>query len=152
MKAIAKAAVATGLSVALGACSTLSRISSPTRGTELHLKDRVVTLPAAVKLKGTSFGNYEFKAVDPGHEPFYGILPLAFKGGHLAVDIIFFAPATLFNLRGAFPFYDIDVENGLIRYKESREDPWREYRPKTIEHDRARDYFERGVENDDGGG
>ncbi|MGA8277425.1 MAG: hypothetical protein WB784_04440 [Rhodanobacteraceae bacterium] len=152
MKTTMKGACALCIAVLLCACSTMSRISSPKPGTQLHLKDRVVELPADVKLKGTSFGNYEFKAVEAGHEPFYGILPLAFKGGHLAVDIIFFAPATLFNLRGAFPFYDIDVENGLIRYKESRDESWREYRPKTVEQDRARDYFERGVENGGAGG
>ncbi len=41
-------------------------------------------------MRGTSFGNYEFKAVDNGVDPFYGILLLNFKGDHLAAAIIFF--------------------------------------------------------------
>lgn len=68
----------------------------------------------------------------------YGILPLAFKGGHLALDILFFAPATMFNLRGAFPFYQVDVADGVIRYKDSRDAPWMEYHPKSEEIARAR--------------
>ena len=120
----------------------MSAISSPTPGTQLSLKDKTVSLPASENLRGTSFGNYEFKAVDPGHDPFFGILPLQFKGGHLAVDILLFAPATMFNLRGAFPFYEIDIEHGVIRYKESRQDAWTEYRPKVEESERARSYFD----------
>ena len=130
------------LATALGACSTMSTISSPTPGTRLSLKDATtLTLPASKDLRGTSFGNYEFEAVATGHDPFFGILPLQFKGGHLALDIIFFAPATMFNLRGAFPFYEIDVEHGLIRYKSEKNAAWTDYRPTIEETDRAREYF-----------
>lgn len=140
--AILKTAGTLCLAAALGACSTVSTISSPTAGTRLLLQDRTLTLPARQNLRGTSFGNYEFEAVDAGHDPFFGILPLQFKGGHLALDIIFFAPATFFNLRSAFPFYEIDVEHGIIRYKASKESAWAEYRPNIEEIDRARSYFD----------
>ena len=140
------------LATALGACSTMSTISSPTPGTRLSLKDATtLTLPASKDLRGTSFGNYEFEAVDAGHDPFFGILPLQFKGGHLALDIIFFAPATMFNLRGAFPFYEIDVEQGVIRYKASKEAAWSEYRPNIEEIDRARAYFDDAAARPSGG-
>lgn len=98
-------------------------------------------VPSTVTLKDTSFGNYEFKAVAPGSDPFYGILPLRFHGGRLAMDILFFAPATMFNLRGVFPFYDLDVEKGVIRYKMKGNDPWTEYRPTAPERERARQLY-----------
>lgn len=73
----------------LAACSSITTITSPHPGTTVAVREKHLTLPASEKLKGTSFGNYEFKAIETGFEPFYGILPLSFKGGHLAVDIIF---------------------------------------------------------------
>jgi len=127
--------------VAVSACSTMSTISSPQAGTVVSIEDKQLTLPAQEKLKGTSFGNYEFKAVQGDAPPFYGILPMKFKGGHLAVDIIFFAPAAFFNLRDAFPFYEIDVEKGVIRYRQRASDNWSEYRPKPEEAARAQNYF-----------
>jgi len=124
------------------ACSTMTTISSRKDGTTLLLKDRTVQLPYQDKMKGTSFGNYAFKAVDSGADPFYGVLPLKFKGGNLAADIIFFAPAAFFNLREVFPFYDIDVANGVIRYRTVRSEAWIEYKPKPEEIANARSFFE----------
>ncbi len=125
----------------LAACSSITTITSPHPGTTVAVREKHLTLPASEKLKGTSFGNYEFKAIETGFEPFYGILPLSFKGGHLAVDIIFFAPAAFFNLREVFPFYQIDVEKNVIRYRKTEQDEWQEYHPKAEESARARVYF-----------
>ena len=126
---------------ALVACSRMSSFESPQSGTRLMIKDDAMTLPASRDLRGTSFGNYEFEASQADADPFYGILPLKFKGGHLAADIILFAPAAFFNLRSVFPFYEIDVAAGVIRYKEKRSDAWTEYRPKPEEAQRAREFF-----------
>ena len=129
-----KRAIVLAAAVLLSACSSLTTISSPKEGTTLLLKDKTVKLPYHESMKGTSFGNYVFKAVDAGGaEPLYGVLPLRFKGGHLAVDIIFFAPAAFFNLREVFPFYEIDVADGVIRYKNTPNEGWTEYRPKPEE-------------------
>ena len=141
MKPWSLACLAATLSLALTACSSMSSISSNQSGTRLMIKEKSVSLPARESIRGTSFGNYEFEARTDDAEPFHGILPLKFKGGHLALDILFFAPATFFNLRAAFPFYEIDVANGVIRYKNKREDAWVEYRPKPEEAARARDYY-----------
>ena len=135
-----------GLAVAMAvaamcACSSMSTISSKQAGTALTLQDKKFDLPSQQNLKGTSFGNYEFKAVSADAPPFYGILPMKFKGGHLAVDIILFAPAAFFNLREAFPFYEIDVKDGVIRYKLKSTDVWTEYKPKPEETARAQNYF-----------
>jgi hypothetical protein len=125
----------------IGACSTLSTISSTQSGTVVSIRDKNLDLPASQNLKGTSFGNYEFKAVDKDAPPFFGILPLKFKGGHLAVDIILFAPAAFFNLREVFPYYEIDTMDGVIRYKNKVTDVWTEYKPKPEESARAQNYF-----------
>ena len=126
----------------VSACSSMTTISSPRVGTTLSLKENAVNLPITQKMKGTSFGNYQFKAVDDGSEPFYGILPLRFKGGHLAADIILFAPAAFFNLREVFPYYEIDVSQGVIRYKNTSTEGWTEYKPKAEESAHARAFFE----------
>jgi hypothetical protein len=83
-----------------------------------------------------------FKATDAGAEPLYGILPLRFKGKHLAADIILFAPAAFFNLREVFPFYEVDVSQGVIRYKNTQNEGWTEYKPKPEETARAKSFFE----------
>lgn len=132
-----------GLLMVLSACTTMSSISSPQSGTTLMLREKTLSLPARQELRGTSFGNYEFQASDGGNAPtLYGILPLAFKGGHLAADIILFAPGMFFNLRSAFPFYEIDVKRGVIRYKLNQDDTWIEYTPKPEEIARAKSYFD----------
>ncbi|HST28553.1 MAG TPA: hypothetical protein VLK26_09335 [Rudaea sp.] len=128
----------------LAACSSMSTITAHDPGTRLLVKGKTVDLPVTQSMKGTSFGNYEFKATN-GDNAFYGILPLKFKGGHLAADIILFAPAAFFNLRQAFAFYEIDVKDGVIRYKEKAGDPWTEYTPKAEEAAHARNFYEGGA-------
>lgn len=89
----------------------------------------------------TSFGQYKFKAEKEGVEPMYGLIPLKFNGGYLAVDILFFAPAMFFNLREVFPYYQFDIENNEIRYKKKKSDEWTIYKPKAEEVEHAKRYF-----------
>ncbi len=91
--------------------------------------------------KTTSFGQYEFKAEAEGYEPMYGLMPLKFNGGYLVADILFFAPALFFNLREVFPFYELDLENKVIKYKLKESDEWTSYKPKQVEVERAIYYF-----------
>lgn len=143
MHTATRTAVSLCLLTAVAGCSTMSSISATTPTTQLSMKNQgAVSVPAQVKIRGTSFGNYEFKAVDAGQQPLYGILPLQMKGGHMAMDILFFGPGMFFNLRGAFPFYQIDVANRLIRYKRARNANWLVYRPTAAEVARARGYFD----------
>ena len=125
----------------LAACASTTSITSPEPDSVLSLREVRLELPAQHRLRGTTFGNYEFKAQAPGQAPFYGVLPLNFKGAYLAADILFFAPATFFNLRGAFPFYEIDVSKQVVRFKRKAADPWTEIQPKQAEEERARNYF-----------
>lgn len=135
------------LGTVVAGCSSMSTITSPQAGTHLMVKEKTMNLPSTQKLKGTSFGNYEFAATNESNPTMYGILPLKFKGKHLAADIILFAPATMFNLRAAFPFYDIDLDRGIVRYKERKEENWSEYKPKPEEVSRARSFFEQREKN-----
>jgi len=131
-----------GAVLLLSACTTVSTISSTREGTVVALRDKTVAAPGQQALKSTSFTNFEFKAVDPDNDkPFYGVLPLEFRGGHLAADIILFAPGMFLNLRTAYPFYEFDVSKGVVRYKSEAAESWTEYRPTEAEIVRAEGYF-----------
>jgi len=131
-----------GAVLLLSACTSMATLSSAHEGTVVSLREKQVSLPAKQPLKSTSFTNFEFRAVDSGYEqPFYGVLPLQFRGGHLALDILFFAPGAFLNLRTAFPYYQFDVVNQVVRYKVNESDPWTEYRPTPAEIARAEAYF-----------
>jgi hypothetical protein len=141
MKKLQRLLVA-GAILLLSACTTVSSISSAREGTVVSLREMTVNAPGKQALKSTSFTNFEFRAVDPGSErPFYGVLPLEFRGGHLAADIILFAPGMFVNLRTAFRFYEFDVSNGVVRYKSKEAGSWTEYRPTPAEVARAEAYF-----------
>ena len=130
-----------GAVLLLSACTTVATLSSTHEGTVVALRDKTVATPGQQALKSTSFTNFEFKAVDPGNDkPLYGVLPLQFRGGHLAADIVLFAPGMFLNLRTAFRFYEFDVSNGVVRYK-GEDGPWMEYRPTAAEIERAQNYF-----------
>lgn len=135
---------ASSLLIALvAACAATTTLHSAQPDVLLSVRDKdFKTLPATESFSTTSFGNYEFRAEQAGHDPFYGILPLKFNGGYLALDILFFAPAAFFNLREVFPQYELDVPAGVVRYREVADAPWRDYRPTPAEVERAKKYFE----------
>ena len=89
----------------------------------------------------TSFGQYKFKATKEGKEPFYGLLPLKFNGGYLVADILFFTPAMFFNLREVYPYYQFDMDAGVVRYKKNLHDEWLIYTPTPEEIEHAKLYF-----------
>src|SRR4249919_2268070 len=92
-----------GAAALLSACTSVATISSVQSGTVVSLREHAVTTPGQQPLKSTSFTNFEFKAIEPGNDqPLYGVLPLEFRGGHLALDILFFAPGAFLNLRTAY--------------------------------------------------
>ena len=71
----------------------------------------------------------------------YGILPLHFNGGQLAVNILLFAPASLFNLREVYAQYEFDIEKNVVRYRRVDSEPWREMVPTEAEIARAKKFF-----------
>ena len=89
----------------------------------------------------TSFGNYEVMAEHPTQGSLFGILPLKFNGGYLALDILLFAPAAFFNLREVYPFYEFDVEKKVVRYRSTEQEGWNAYEPSADEAQRARKLF-----------
>ena len=126
----------------LAGCSAHTTISSPSETARINLKD-VSRDQSTVQetLPTTSFGNYEFEVVDDNKMPMYGILPLKFNGGYLALDILFFAPAAFFNLREVHPYYEIDHDEGVVRYRDEKGGEWTTYTPTEEEAERARKYF-----------
>lgn len=125
-----------------GCTATTTFQSTQPDGVLAVKKSSLTAIPRSETFPTTSFGNYEFRIVEKGSEPFYGILPLKFNGGYLAADIIFFAPATFFNLREVFPHYEFDAARGIVKYRRKETDAWVEYRPLPAEAERARKFFE----------
>lgn len=124
------------------ACSTHSTITSLQNDATIEIKtNQTTTTPRSETFQTTSFGNYEFMAQASGKEPFFGILPLKFNGGYLALDILFFAPAAFFNLREPFAYYDFDLEKKVLKYKQTQSEDWTVYIPLTSEANRAKAYF-----------
>ena len=135
--------VAMIVSVMLAACSSMTNIHALPEGAIVDIKEgKQSTTPRTEEFGDTSFGNYEFCAKAAQQEPFYGLLPLKFHGGYLALDILFFAPATLFNLRGVFPYYEFDVEKRELKYRAKETESWVTFRPSEAEAARAKRYFE----------
>lgn len=126
----------------LAACASNTAINGAQQGITVQLKSSDSTsIPRNDRLTDTSFGNYEFRAQSANAQPFYGVLPLRFRGTRLALDILFFAPATFFNLRSAYPYYEFDVEKQVVRYKRRANDEWKTYTPTTAEAERAEKMF-----------
>jgi len=82
-------------------------------------------------------------ATAPDGKKIYGLLPLNVNGSTMAMSIIFFAPALLIGgFRDVFPFYQVDVENNLLRFKKKETDAWRQYQPLAVESDRSKEFFD----------
>ncbi|HEU0200352.1 MAG TPA: hypothetical protein VFR86_07945 [Burkholderiaceae bacterium] len=140
---LTRLAAASFLISLVAACTATTTLHASQPDTLLAVRDKEFkTLPATQTFPTTSFGNYEFRAERAGHDPFYGILPLKFNGGYLALDILLFAPAAFFNLREVFPQYELDVPARVVRYREVADAPWLDYRPTPAEVERAKKYFE----------
>ena len=130
--------------VLLSACTATTSLRSSDPSLAVKINDDaplVLKNPISKTYKTTSFGQYRFRATQEGMEPMYGLMPLKFNSGYLAADILFFAPAAFYNLREVYPFYEFDVEQGVVRYKKNESDPWISYKPTAAEAERARAYF-----------
>jgi hypothetical protein len=137
--------LATGLAAALlSACSATTSFQSATPATSLQINQFSpldLNQSGYQKYPTTSFGQYHFRVSSEGGEPMYGLVPLKFNMGYLLADIMFFAPATFFNLREVYPHYEFDTNEGVVRYRKSPQDGWSTYRPSSAEAERARQYF-----------
>jgi hypothetical protein len=131
--------VAVSAAAMLAGCVSTTTMSTVQPDAVLAVRtSEKVAAPRSESFTSTSFGNYEFRVEAPGQEPFYGILPMRFNGGRLAVDILFFAPGLFFNLRDVYPYYDFDVENHVVKYRLSEKDGWTTHTPSEEEAARAR--------------
>jgi hypothetical protein len=126
-------------------CANVTRFESPTAGTTLAVRGyQPATLPHELSLDSKATGQHEFVATTPGGKSLYGILPLSVNGGTMAASILFFAPALFIaGFRDVFPFYQMDPEGGVIRYKSKAEEEWRVYQPLAVESARAKATFDK---------
>jgi hypothetical protein len=100
----------------LSGCTAMTSIRTTQPDVSLQIKDKSYSsTPVVDEFVVRTFGSVEFVAKKDGRE-LYGLLPLKFNGGYLALDILFFTPAMLFNLREVYPYYEIDFDKALIRY------------------------------------
>lgn len=129
------------LTACISACASSTTIRS-TGGPQILVNERSVISGQATEFSDTSFGQYKFKTTDAaGKQSFTGLLPLKFHGGYLALDILFFAPALLFNLRGVYPEYELDPAQGVVRFRKKPTDAWLSYQPTPAEQEHAQQYF-----------
>ncbi|MGH8446001.1 MAG: hypothetical protein ACREVL_12085 [Solimonas sp.] len=127
------------LGLALAGCSATTQLTAAAPDTAVVVHGTSSSsVPRSETLSTTSFGNYVFKASTAGAEPLYGVLPLKFNGGYMAIDILFFAPGLFFNLREVFPYYEFDVEQRVVRFRKRPGDEWQVYQPLPAEAERAR--------------
>ena len=128
---------------ALVGCSTVTRLEGSTPGTTLAIKGMSRTdLPRTEDLASKATGQHEFMAATPDGKKLYGILPLHVNVPAIVLSILFFAPALLGGFRDTFPFYQVDPENGVIRYKDKEADQWKQYRPLEAEGARSKASFD----------
>jgi len=128
----------------LQGCANVSRFEAPTAGTTLAIRgyDRA-PMPREMSLDSKSTGQHEFVASTPDGKTLYGILPLNVNGAAIAVSALLFAPALFIGgFRDVFPYYQMDPEAGIIRYRKNEAEGWREFRPTHAESERARRHFE----------
>ncbi len=133
-----------GMLVLIQGCTTATRFEGASAGTKFSLRDfESVELPKEMVLESKATGQYEFMATTPACDALYGILPLRVNGGTMAASIALFAPALFIGgFRDVFAFYQLDPVDGVVRYKNTAEEDWRSYKPKMIEVERAKRYFD----------
>lgn len=130
--------------VLIQGCAAVTRFEAVSPGTTLTVRGgERMDLPKEVQLDSKATGQHEFMATAPSGKVLYGILPLSVNGGKMAVSILFFAPALFIGgFRDVFPFYQLDPDAGLLRYKSGEREDWRLYRPTSAEADRAKQHFD----------
>ncbi len=129
--------------VLLTGCAVRSNLSSPQADTRIELQLREFEmLPHSDLFAATSAGNFAFAAHAPSYDSMYGLIPLKINKGFLIMDLVFFPPAILLNLRGMYAYYDFDLAQGMVRYRQSVRDPWQTYVPTTADAEVARHRLE----------
>lgn len=130
--------------VCLTGCSTVTRLEGAAPGATLAIRGIARTeLPRTEDLSSKATGQYEFMATNADGKKIYGLLPLSVNGGTMAMSILFFAPALFIGgFRDVFPFYQVDPEKNVVRFRKTESDAWREYQPISVESARAKQYFD----------
>ncbi len=134
----------TAAAMFVGACASTTTIDAGDEPWDVHIqtKDsfRIDQDAADVQIADTTFGRYAIKVSREGKEPFYGRLPQLFVDERVLWDLLF-PPLLAFNLRVVYPYYQIDPDAGVIRYRANETDDWLERKPTQFEIDHAKSFF-----------
>lgn len=139
-----RCSIALAALVCVVGCAANSRLEGASAGTTLVIRGyERGDLPRTERLDTKATGQHEFMAEDENGQSLFGILPLHVNGAKMTTSILLFAPALFIGgFRDVFANYQVDVAEGVIRYRHGEADPWLDYRPTTAESERARSYFE----------
>lgn len=131
------------LAIVIQGCSAKSHFSAVQEDVKLTVGKTAINgvLPIEAEIPRTTFGRYPVKITKEGYAPIYGFLPLKVSGGMIAVDALLFAPAAFFNVQKSLPFYEIDMDSGVIKYKEEATDEWTVYPMTEAQKAQARSFF-----------
>jgi hypothetical protein len=127
----------------LQACGHYSTFTSVPTGAKVRIGKAYVsgTTPLTGKVGSTTFGRYPVKVQKDGYETLYGNLPLKVRGGRIVLDALLFAPAAFFNTQTSLPFYEFDLEQGVIKYKVKKNHEWLIYQIPEDQKEAARQFF-----------
>lgn len=125
-------------------CSTMSTFTSipPDAKVKIGKTNVLCATPCSGKIGGTTFGRYPVKVTKEGYETLYSNLPLKVKGERIVLDALLFAPAAFFNVQSSVPFYEFDLEQGIIRYKINKNSEWLIYPIPDDQKAAVRQYFD----------
>jgi hypothetical protein len=140
--AMKKIVIAVLCLVVLYGCAS-SRFTSNPEGARIHIGKTDISGQAPVegRVPRTTFGKYPVKISKEGSETLYGILPLHVSPGVIGLDALFLAPLAFANVQGPFPYYEFDLQRNVIKYKDSAEDNWLEYKIPDAERERAKKFY-----------
>ncbi|OHX21739.1 hypothetical protein [Chromobacterium sphagni] len=133
--------------LALSGCAATSTTtlsgSAPNGAVAIYDSKQVarLPLPQTKAYPVTPTSHYEFKASGEGKPSLYGLLPMKYNGGNIAVGILLFPPALLL-LHEVYPYYDFDLDQGVVRYRARETDNWTEYKPTEQEANNARRHID----------
>ncbi len=125
------------------ACAHTANFTSVPTGAKIKIGKTHISgvTPQTGSISNTTFGRYPVKVQKDGYKPIYGNLPLKVSSGTIILDAIFFAPGAFFNVQKAVPFYEFDLDKGIIRYKKAKEDQWETFVIPDDQKDAVKAYF-----------
>jgi hypothetical protein len=131
------------LALLVSGCTTTSHFSAVQDDVKITVGKTSIngTMPLDGTLSRTTFGRYPIKIIREGYEPIYGNLPLKVSPGIIVLDALLFAPAAFYNVQGSLPYYEFDMDKGIIRYRLDENSDWLIYSMSPEQQLASRTFF-----------